>query len=215
MKLLLTLSAIVLLGVGTTACGSAGKSTGSAAHASSDATPTETTPSTIPSSTTSAPPETKVDADKDNDVGAAPHDDTNNNSTLDFGKAASPSEQRTITMLVKRYYAAALAENGAAACSMIYSTLVEAIPEDYGQSPPGPPYMRGTTCPAVMTLLFKHYHDQLALEVPRLQVARVRLKEHHGLAILSFGKRLAERQINVAREGHVWKLEALIDSELS
>ena len=96
---------------------------------------------------------------------------------------------------------------------MIYSTLAEAVPEDYGLSPPGPPYMRGTTCPAVLTLLFKHLHSQLGLELPKIKVTRVRLTEHHGLAVLSFGT-MPERQIQVAREGHVWRLAALLDGEL-
>jgi hypothetical protein len=208
MKPLLTLLAIGLLSVYAAACGSSSKgSTSSGAH-----TTTTVAASTIPTDTTPAPVETAVDADKDNDVGA-PHDDTNNDSVLDSGQAASPSEQRTITALVKRYYKVAAAEDGAQACSMIYSTYAEAIPEDYGQSPPGQPYMRGTTCPVVMSLFFKHFHNQIALELPKLKVARVRLKEHAGFAVLSFGA-LPERQIAVDREGHVWRIDDLLDVPL-
>lgn len=169
-------------------------------------------PSTIPSKTPPAAAETKADADKDNDA-RAPDDDTNNNSALNFGRAASASDTKAITVLVKRYYALADAENGAAACPMIYSTLEEAVPEDYGQSPPGPSYARGTSCAAVLTLIFKHYHSQIALEHPRLKVARVRLIEHHGIAILHFGT-MPEREISVARERHTWKLGSLFDSEI-
>jgi hypothetical protein len=73
--------------------------------------------------------------------------------------------------------------------------------------------MRGTTCAAVLTLLFKHDHPQLVAELPKLEVARVRLIEHHGIVILHFGT-LPERQIPVAREGHTWKLQGLLDSEV-
>jgi hypothetical protein len=212
MKSLLGLLAVCLLGIGVTACGETSKSIGSASQSTSSTAATNTTPSTTPSNTAPAPADTKVDGDKDNDI-SAPDDDTKNNSVLDFGHAASASEKQTITALVKRYYAAALAGDGAKACAMLYSTLAEAVPEDYGQSPPGQPYMRGTTCPAVMALLFKHFHKQLAVEVPVLKVSRVRLDEHHGLAVLTFGN-LPERDISVAREGHVWKIEALLDSEL-
>jgi len=161
-----------------------------------------------------APVDATADADKDNDVGTRPpKEDTNNNEALDFGHAASNADKQAITALVKHYYKAAQAEDGTTACSLIYSILAEAVPEDYGQSPPGPAYSVGKTCPAVTTLQFKHFHRQLALEVPLLQVTRVRLQEHHGWAILAFGT-LPEREISVTREGHVWKMAQLLDGAL-
>jgi hypothetical protein len=155
----------------------------------------------------------RVDADSDNDV-EAPADDTNNNRSLDFGHEAGEPEKRIITALVKRYYAIALAGNGAEACALIYSPLAESVPEDYGSNqPPGPPYMKGTTCRMVLDGLFQHFHAQLAAEVPQLKVTGVRLIEHHGNVELSFG-RLPEREILVGREGRVWRMAALLDREL-
>lgn len=216
MKSLLTLFAIGLFSVCLAACGSTSKSTGSTAQASSTTATTgasaTTAVSTTPTDTAPAPAETKADADKDNDVSAS-DDDKNNSSTQDFGHAASPSDARMITALIKRYYAAAAVEDGTKACSMIYSTIEESVPEDYGQSPPGQPYMRGTTCPAVLTLLFKHFHPQITVELPKLKVARVRLVEHHGVVVLNFGT-MPEREISVAREGHTWKVDALLDGEV-
>jgi hypothetical protein len=207
MKPLLALLAAMLLGVGAAACGSTSRKTNSTTQAS------VSTPTSVPAATSTTQDYTKADADKDNDIGA-PDDDTNNNSVVAFGHAANTSDKRAIVTLVKRYYAAALAGNGTQACSMIYSTLAEAIPEDYGISPPGPSYLKGgTTCPAVMVLLFKHFHDKLAIQVPLLKVSGVRLKEHHGQAILAFGK-MPERELSVAREGNVWKVQALLDNEL-
>ena len=212
MKSLLALAGVALLCICITACGGSSKNADSTTTSTSTKPLAEKSPSTVPTETTPATPQTKADADKDNDVGA-PYDDKQNNSVLDFGHEANASYTRTVTALIKRYYAAAYAENGARACSLIYSTLAESVPEDYGQSPPGPGYMSGTSCPAVLTLLFKHFHPQLVIEYPKLRVARVRLVEHHGLAVLSFGS-LPERQIPVAREGHTWKVEALLDSEI-
>jgi hypothetical protein len=214
MRWLLGLLVIGLLGMLLTACGGASKDAGGPSPASSvgKSQTTGTTSATTPANTPPAPVETKVDGDKDNDVGA-PADDTNNNQALDFGHAASPSEASTITALIKRYYAAAGAEDGVKACSMIYSTLEESVAEDYGRSPPGQTYMLGNTCPAVLRLLFKHFHPQIALELPKLKVARVRLIEHHGIVILHFGG-LSEREIPVTREGHTWKLAGLLDSEV-
>jgi hypothetical protein len=209
MKSLLALVALALIGTCLTACG-AGK--GANSNASTTSTPHQVYVSRIPTKVPPEPAKIKADADKDNDIGAS-DDDTNNDSTLNFGHAADTADTQAITFLIKRYYAAAYAENGARACKMIYSTLEEAVPEDYGQSPPGQPYMRGTTCAAVLTLLFKHDHPQLTIEFPKLKISRVRLMEHHGIAILHFGA-LPERQISVGREGHIWKVDGLLDSEV-
>lgn len=158
-----------------------------------------------------APVQTRADSDKDDDLGT-PHDDTSN-ELLYVGHEAGPSDRHAITALVKRYYAAATSEDGTAACSMLYPTIAESVPEDYGETPTDPPYMKGTTCPAVMALLFKHYHPQLALEAPRLHVALVRIVERHARLSLHFG-RLPERQFFVAKQGHAWKIDALLDSEI-
>jgi hypothetical protein len=207
-KSLLGLGVVGLLSLCLAACGADGSGSDSTSGSSSAGR----TATTSVSNVAPAPAQTKADADKDNDIGA-PEDDTNNDSTLSFGHPASTSDTRAITTLIKRYYAAADAENGPEACSLLYSSLEEEVPEDYGQSPPGPPYMHGTTCAASMTLLFKHFHPQISVELPKLTVARVRLIEHHGIVILHFGT-LPERQIAVHREGHTWKVSSIFDGEV-
>lgn len=208
MKWLLALLTIGPLSLVISACG------GSTDLARPTAQPSAqtATQATTPTNTTTPLDFRKADSDRDNDVGT-PGDDTNNDSVLNYAHAASTADKQAIASLIKRYYAAAVAENGAKACALLYSTFAEGVPEVYGQSPPGPPYMRGTTCPTVMTLYFKHFHRQLVAQAPVLQVSRVRLQEHHGFAVLTFGK-MPERRIPVAREGRVWRVEALLDSPL-
>lgn len=204
MKQLLALPASALLAAGLWACGDSSPRAGSIPHASSSATASDLSP---------APLVYKADRDKDNDI-STPINDADNNGARNFGHAASAAERRAITTLIKRYYATALAGDGARGCSMIYSTIAESAPEDDSREPGTPAYMHGAqTCAAVLTALFKHYHAQLAAEVPRLEVTRVRLKEHHGFALLSFGT-LPEREISVLREGRVWKLSQIYDVEL-
>jgi hypothetical protein len=196
----------VLFGVCVGACGNADKNTSSSSHPAS----TSTAATTASSATTFA----KVDADKDNDIGA-PYDDKNNNDVLKDGRPAGAADRRAITGLLERYYAVATAGNGAKACSMIVSTLSSSVVEDYGHGSSGPAYLSGgKSCPAVMDLLFAQFHRQLAIELPKLEVAHVRLVgSRGGIAILSFGT-LPEREISVVREGHVWKLAALLDNEV-
>jgi hypothetical protein len=200
---------IATLAVALCACGGAGSTVTKTVKA-----PNPDDENIKPATTSGpAPVEAKADADKDNDIGA-PYDDKNNRLAFAFGRPASPSEQRAITTLVKRYYAAALAENGARGCALLYSTLAEAAPEDDSREPGTPAYMKGaTTCREVLTKLFTHYHAQLAAEQPKLEVTRVRLEEHHGFAFLSFHT-MPERRISVQREGHVWKLSQILDEEL-
>lgn len=199
----LTLLTAALLSICVSACGHTNGGTGSTSHSPSTA-----------ATTSSTQVYTKADSDKDNDIGA-PNDDPNNNTTLDYGHAASPADKQAVTGLIKRYYTAAEAGNGTYACSMIVSSLAKATAEDYGHGSGGPTYLSsGKTCPTVMALLFKHFHSQLTAELPKLNVARVRLNGDRGIAILNFGT-MPERQISVGLEGHTWKVLALLDSELS
>jgi hypothetical protein len=210
MKRLLSLLAGILLAAGLCACGGASAPAGSSSSISTSA---HTSSSAAASELSPAPLDSKTDGDRDNDIGA-PYDDTNNSRAFSFGRAASSSERQAITALVKRYYTTALAGDGARGCAMIYSTLAEAAPQDDGLEAGAPAYMHGAkTCAAVLTSLFRHYHAQLAAELPKLKVTRVRLEEHHGFAFLSFGA-LPERKISVLREKRIWKLDQIYDQEL-
>jgi hypothetical protein len=198
-KRLLALLAIAGLTAGIAACGDA------ATGGSSDA---RTTTSTSSSTTDYA----KADADRDNDIGAS-HDDTNHNDLSSFGRPAGAGDERAIATVVKRYYATALNGDGAKGCSMLYSILAETAAEDYAVAG-GPTYLRGaTSCQAVMSALFSHFHAQLAIEVPKFGVTHVFLKGRHGLVVLSFAD-LPERELPVIREGNVWKIASLLDREL-
>src|ERR1700722_12694083 len=224
-KQLLVLSAVSLLSLGVSACGGT-------SHASRPAT-TSTT-----ASSEANPEERPLDADHDTDVGKKDEDgsalpippevdrdndhdtsvhtryDSDDKSILDFGHAADPADKQQITALVRRYYAASAAEDGTTACSMIYSPYAESIPEDYGTSPPGPKFARGNTCAEVMTKVFKHFHEGVAQRYPLLKISRVRVKGRVGIAILSFGPKLSEREIHLEKEGHAWKALALIEKDL-
>jgi hypothetical protein len=209
LKPLLTLTAVIILGIGPTACGNAIRAVSSTSPVVSNPNSTSTTVSRREDSNSSA---SDKDKDEDSSNNSARYD-SDDGKVLDYGRAANPSEKEQITAVVRAYYVVSAAEDGTKACSMLYSTFAEAIPEDYGTSPPGPAYARGTTCPAVMTLIFKHFHSQIAERLLKLKISQVRVKERQGLAILSFGT-MPERVIHVAREGRTWRIVALIDSEL-
>lgn len=205
MKAIAALLAIVALAGTIVACGGTGK-TGTASNAASATAGAGT------SSTQAASP-SSPDPDNDGDSTGHGRYDSDDASVLSFGRAATSSEQAQIRPLVRTYYTLAAAEDGAKACSLLYSIYAEAMPEDYGTSPPGPAYARGTTCAAVLTAVFKHFHAQLAARLPKLKISRIRVRERQGVVVLTFAG-MPERQMHILREGHVWKMLAIVDGEL-
>ncbi len=153
-----------------------------------------------------------TDRDGDTDNGSGSYYDGDDSRARDFGHAADTAERTAITALVKRYYTAIAAQDGAAACPMVVSAEASSVPETLGR-PGGPPNSRGKTCAVVMSKVFALFHKQLSVEAAELEVTGVRVKGNEGVVVLGF-KSLPGRQIGVAREGGVWKVTSLVDSEL-
>jgi hypothetical protein len=125
-----------------------------------------------------------------------------------YGKEAEGADRQAIISLVTRYYAAAAADDGATACTLLYSTLEKAIPEDYGR-PPGPPSTRGKTCPVVLRKFFKHPPRQPVSGLASTKVTGVRIRGSHAFVQLT-SKTVPTSEISVQREGTKWKIETLI-----
>jgi hypothetical protein len=237
MKLSLALLAVAM-GLCVIACGSGSGGTSSAPSSSTNSVAGGGVGATSPSSATDASTQVKSlfkgdsdhdqigDSDNDNN-----NDDDNDSSTdykkseeglyqdkddngiVDYGHLASATDDKAVTALVKRYYTAAVAGDGASACSMIIPSFARAVPEDYGRAT-GPTYLRGgKSCPAVMSLLFKHSHQQLAAGATTLEVTGVRVSGNQGFALL--GSRVTPASdIPVQREAGAWKVDALIGNAL-
>jgi hypothetical protein len=227
MRSLLASLAIALSGLGLSACGGSGKGSGSTSQAASKAA----TVTTATKGGSTAPVSGSFMGDEDDDetasnyTGSSKYDndadfdndtiknrgyyDSDDGVIRSFGRAANAAEKREITALVKRYYAAAAASDGAKACPLIYSTLEEAIPEDYGQ-PPGPAYARGKTCAVVMSKFFAHAHSQL---VGTFKVTGVRVEGREVRALLG-SKTVPASFISVRRERGAWKIDELLGQSL-
>jgi hypothetical protein len=142
-------------------------------------------------------PENNRYHDKDDDVAA-------------YGPSANAADKRAIATLVKLYYAAGVAGDGAKACAMMDSVLAQTVPEDYGK-PPGPIYLRGNSCPAVMVRLFKRSRAKLEDD---FEVTDVRMSGDHAFVLLG-SKTMPASGLFVQREHGVWKMDALIGGPLS
>jgi hypothetical protein len=160
-----------------------------------------TTSSTTQSSSS---PNAKAPSDNDNDG-------DNGADDINWGRAATPAEKRAVTAVVKAFYRAGMAKDGARACKQMYSLFAEEVPEVYGE-PPGAPELRGSTCAAVMTKVFELHRRELLADAPVLEVTRVRIKRLRALAFLRTPG--AARDIPVHSEHGEWKVDALFDSGL-
>jgi hypothetical protein len=232
MRPLLALAATVALGLGAIACGGAGSPTDSTPATTSSSAPPR--PRTVPPSlsATQSPRgqlqsdgdddnpndidgdsnavDTDIDSDRPTKEARRYHDkDDYTPTVLYYGHAAGASDHQAIARLVKRYFTVAATNNGAAACTMLYSTMAEAVPEDYG-SFASPTYERGKTCQAVMSKLFAHDHHEL---LGKITVTGVRVSGDRAYAFFGSTTRPASFTI-VRRERGTWKIDGLAGGPL-
>jgi hypothetical protein len=213
MKLLGALLAIALSGIGLVACGGASKQSNSKASTVAATTaPVAATTESSSSASTQVQGSPPKDRDKDADNPTRSYFDKDDNDILAYGQNATTSDTRAMAAVVRRYYAAAVKDDGAGGCSAIYSLVAESIPEDYGQ-PPGPPSLSGKTCAVVMTKMFKQNSRQFGPDPARSRIIAARVLGNRGYAVLGAHTR-PERYILMHREFGTWKVQSLVDSEL-
>jgi hypothetical protein len=203
-KPLAALMAVALLCVGAFACGTSNKG-GSASKASSTLVPSSTGRRNSASNAAQGGGYLESDKDEDEDDEGPPLKTREDNlMPLAYGKEASQADEQAITALVKRYYAVAAAGDGAKGCSLLYSTLATDLGEGQGPS--------AQTCATAMSRVFKQQHRQLAAdEVATMVVVDVRVKGNLAIATVGFRTQPVGR-INLKREHHTWKINALIDT---
>lgn len=144
--------------------------------------------------------------DRDND---GDHND-DDGKVLFYGHAADAGDRNASSTLVKRYFAAAAAENGAQACALLVRFVAESVPEEDGHSP----QLHGKTCAVVMSKLFKLHHKPLAAKNASLRVLAVRVEGQKALVVLGFPNIPEVRQITARRVAGTWRLLDLLDGIL-
>lgn len=151
------------------------------------------------------------DADFDDDRGESTHGyrDADDASVLARGRAAGAAEAATLAGVAERYFAAAAARDGAAACALLIPSVASAVPEGYGR-PPGPDYLRGGTCAAVMTRLFEHYHAKYA------GAGRATSERLVGAQAFVFvgSRTMPALYLTLEREGQAWRVVGLVGTTL-
>lgn len=209
MRWLLTLITTTLLGACATACGGAEKTIRPASTGSSGAAASPGAPAKVASGSATEP---KRDSDGDNDNPGNSYYDRDDAEVLSYGAPARPSDMRQVATLVKRYYMAGVAGDGAAGCTLMYSIFAESIVDDAGQGA-GPSAPGGRTCAEVISRLFKRERRRMAAALAKLRVVWVRVVGNRGFALLGSGAR-PERYLQIHRESGGWRVEALVDEGL-
>jgi hypothetical protein len=213
MRSLLAPPTIALLAIGVGGCGGA-KGTGSSSQVSSNVAVSTST--TQARASGSVPADGYLKGDDDNDADARNRFD--DHLIRDYGHAARAADRKAVTALVKRYYAAAVADLGATVCSLMSPhiagerNLGEASEEAFALAASLPP-LHGKSCAQIMTLLFKEDHVRVTVANSTLVVTSVRINGSRGYALLGF-RATPERYVSVERERGRWKIDALRDLEI-
>ena len=233
----LTWLAVALIGFGVGACGSAGNGAGSTSSTSSAAA-TRTRVAAVGAGADAAQGTAGYRNDGDNDPSddgdpddrgrgqiEDDHDGSEDNldpqndryhdrddaSLVAFGVAASPADDGAVKTLVKRYYAAGAASDGAKGCGMIAPGIANSIVENYGRGP-GPAYLRGAdSCGAVLFRLFRHEHARFATP---FTVTAVRVSGDEAFAFLGSSATPAS-YVALRREKGTWMIGGLLGGSLS
>ena len=207
MRRLVVVLALALGGVGVGACGHSNENT------SSHSINTRDSASTVPGSTATSPSEAAtaggpVKDANDGDYLTLPDRD-DDGEVVEYGHAAAPAQYRALASLAKRYIAAAAAEDGATACSLLVAKLLEIVTKRYRHLPE----MKGKDCAQAMTTLFKSHHRKLAIESAGLEVTGARVDGNKAYALLAFKTTPERRFIYAERQAGGWKMsEGLLDS---
>jgi hypothetical protein len=188
---------VALVFTAVSACGGTAGKTTSAAHIS-----------------TSASSSTGLERDSDGDFDHTRNTryDLDDNPILYYGHAAGTADAKAIGMLVRRYYADAAAGDGRAVCTLIFSVLAEALPEQYA----GAANRRlkyGDTCASVVSRLFELHRQEYLARNASLRVTGVRVEGDQGFALLSF-KGMPDEHLRIHREAGRWTLHQLLDEGL-
>ena len=128
---------------------------------------------------------------------------------VEYGVSASPAQRRAIVVLVKRYYTAAAADDGARACAQIYDVVAETVPETFAESMG----LHGNSCAAVMTQVLARRHRRMAADLAHFKVGAIRLGPERGYVMVDFGTRPAP-YVQIHRQGDSWKVQSLLEIPL-
>lgn len=122
-----------------------------------------------------------------------------------YGPKAAPFDQRAITAVVQRYYAALSTNEGVLACKLLIKAISEPVPSNNHETG-----QRSSSCAGAVARLFERYRRQLASAIT---VTGVRVNSNRALAEIG-SKTISASWILLEREDGVWKIGQAFGSAL-
>jgi hypothetical protein len=138
--------------------------------------------------------------------------DPDDDARLNFGHAASARETRKFMALVRRYFTAAAAGDGAKACSMLYFVVIRTTVVDEDGHMLG--LRRGTTCAVVMSKLLKLQHRQVLSYLESLKAVRIRTDGIDTYIIRRVPAFPTAHVFSLRHDGRVWKIGQPLDEPI-
>jgi hypothetical protein len=133
--------------------------------------------------------------------------DEDDYAVLDLGHQATGHELLVIDRLVHHYYTIAVAENGTAACLMLFSVAAKEVVEKQAEW-----HVHGSTCADVMTQIFTRQHRRLVIASGSLKEVRVRVSTPNAKVVLRFKNTVGpSRVLNLRLVNRKWTLQYPLD----
>jgi hypothetical protein len=129
-----------------------------------------------------------------------------------FPRIASPVGAHAATLVVKRYFAVAARDDGAAACSLMYSALAEATAVAYERET-GTPAARNEACAVAVSSVFARMRRQLRAESATLRVDEVRVLGRQASVRVTFAAERPSRYVSLERERGAWRVSRILPIE--
>jgi hypothetical protein len=155
-------------------------------------------------------------SDQDGDSVQSGRYDVDDTSIVTEGRRAAVAERRSIVALVKRYYIAAAAGDGAEGCALVYgySLVAETTAEIRGEQWSSP-HLDRKRCAAVLSHLYRQRHAVLAAHAEAFHVTDVRVTgQTYGVVILRFGPG-REHLMYVRRMDGIWKIGLVFEDGMA
>jgi len=152
--------------------------------------------------------------DQDGDIdslGQGGRYDTDNDAILTWGPPADAADRAAIVALLKRYYTAAAAGEGAKACTMLDPLIAETVEEDR-HAGRGPRLPRGSMCAQIMASMFQQRHRELVENLAAFLITAVQRRGNLAMALTDFSPTRV-LQVLVRRDQGVWKMNTTLYNE--
>ncbi len=140
-----------------------------------------------------------------------PDDRNDDGEVVGYGRKADSTERHAVVNVVRSYFHAASADDGATICDLLIPRQAAKMANEFGRGSPS--YMSGDSCAEVIVKFYRHDHVRLSKEAAGFTVTDVRVDGDTAYALLAFATIAERRYLSFERQRGVWKMSrGIIDA---